>query len=196
MRPGWCGVAGVGALPSMHMCMYVTMWRGRLWVRFGYDQLLTIQLLSRLWVRFGYDPGSDPASYLYQMVLPPMKYVCVLPPSPPSPPSPTTSITNYLYLYHAPHPTPHTPHLTPHAPRPTPHAWHDTGDTARQGERAADRMRGREDERADRTPGPFRSRPRLHYRLLTLCPVPTDPVGQSWPRGTGSVGDSVGEGMM
>ena len=86
MRPGWCGVAGVGALPSMHMCMYVTMWRGRLWVRFGYDQLLTIQLLSRLWVRFGYDPGSDPASYLYQMVLPPMKYVCVLPPSPPSPP--------------------------------------------------------------------------------------------------------------
>ena len=34
--------------------------------------------------------------------------------------------------------------------------------------------------------------PRLHYRLLTLRP--TDPVGQSWPRGTGSVGDSVGEG--
>ena len=30
--------------------------------------------------------------------------------------------------------------------------------------------------------------PRLHYRLLTLCPAPTDPVGQSWPRGTGSVG--------
>ena len=30
--------------------------------------------------------------------------------------------------------------------------------------------------------------PRLHYRLLTLCPTPTDPVGQSWPRGTGSVG--------
>ena len=27
--------------------------------------------------------------------------------------------------------------------------------------------------------------PRLHYRLLTLCPAPTDPVGQSWPRGTG-----------
>jgi hypothetical protein len=25
-------------------------------------------------------------------------------------------------------------------------------------------------------------------------PGPTDPVGQSWPRGTGSVGDSVGEG--
>ena len=24
--------------------------------------------------------------------------------------------------------------------------------------------------------------PRLHYRLLTLCPAPTDPVGQSWPR--------------
>ena len=23
---------------------------------------------------------------------------------------------------------------------------------------------------------------------LTLCPVPTDPVGQSWPRDTGSVG--------
>jgi hypothetical protein len=23
--------------------------------------------------------------------------------------------------------------------------------------------------------------PRLHYRLLTLCPAPTDPVGQSWP---------------
>ena len=22
-----------------------------------------------------------------------------------------------------------------------------------------------------------------HYRLLTLCPAPTDPVGQSWPRG-------------
>ena len=22
--------------------------------------------------------------------------------------------------------------------------------------------------------------PRLHYRLLTLCPAPTDPVGQSW----------------
>ena len=35
---------------------------------------------------------------------------------------------------------------------------------------------------------------RLHYRLLTLCPAPTDPVSQSWPRGTGSVGDSVGEG--
>ena len=34
----------------------------------------------------------------------------------------------------------------------------------------------------------------IHYRLLTLCPAPTDPVGQSWPRGTGSVGDSVGEG--
>ena len=34
----------------------------------------------------------------------------------------------------------------------------------------------------------------LHYRVLTLCPAPTDPVGQSWPRGTGSVGDSVGEG--
>ena len=30
--------------------------------------------------------------------------------------------------------------------------------------------------------------PRLHYRLLTLCPTPTDPVGQSWPRGTGPVG--------
>ena len=29
---------------------------------------------------------------------------------------------------------------------------------------------------------------RLHYRLLTMCPAPTDPVGQSWPRGTGSVG--------
>jgi len=28
----------------------------------------------------------------------------------------------------------------------------------------------------------------LHYRLLTLCPAPTDPVGQSSPRGTGSVG--------
>ena len=25
--------------------------------------------------------------------------------------------------------------------------------------------------------------PRLHYRLLALCPVPTDPVGQSWPPG-------------
>ena len=25
--------------------------------------------------------------------------------------------------------------------------------------------------------------PRLHYRLLTLCPAPTDPVGQSWPQG-------------
>ena len=37
--------------------------------------------------------------------------------------------------------------------------------------------------------------PRLHYRLLTLCLAPTDPVGQSWPRGTGSVGDSVGEGV-
>ena len=23
--------------------------------------------------------------------------------------------------------------------------------------------------------------PRLHYRLLTLCPAPTDPVDQSWP---------------
>ena len=35
-------------------------------------------------------------------------------------------------------------------------------------------------------------RPRLHvgqsYRLLTLCRAPTDPVGQSWPRGTGPVG--------
>ena len=36
-------------------------------------------------------------------------------------------------------------------------------------------------------------RPRLHYRLLALCPAPTDPVGQSWPRDTGSVGDIVGE---
>ena len=27
-----------------------------------------------------------------------------------------------------------------------------------------------------------------------LRPAPTDPVGQSWPRDTGSVGDSVGEG--
>ena len=27
------------------------------------------------------------------------------------------------------------------------------------------------------------TRPRLHYRLLTLCPAPTDPVGQSWPGG-------------
>ena len=36
--------------------------------------------------------------------------------------------------------------------------------------------------------------PRLRYRLLTLCPAPADPVGHSWPRGTGSVGDSVGEG--
>ena len=26
------------------------------------------------------------------------------------------------------------------------------------------------------------ARPRVHYRLLTLCPAPTDPVGQSWPR--------------
>ena len=27
--------------------------------------------------------------------------------------------------------------------------------------------------------------PRLHYRLLTLCPAPTDPVprGQLWPTG-------------
>ena len=45
-------------------------------------------------------------------------------------------------------------------------------------------LRGVRDERV----------PRLHYRLLTLRPAPTDPVGQSWPRGTGSVGDSVGEG--
>ena len=37
-------------------------------------------------------------------------------------------------------------------------------------------------------------RPCLHDRLLTPCPAPTDPVGQSGPRGTGSVGDSVGEG--
>ena len=34
----------------------------------------------------------------------------------------------------------------------------------------------------------------MRVRLLTLCPAPTDPVGQIWPRGTGSVGDSVGEG--
>ena len=26
-------------------------------------------------------------------------------------------------------------------------------------------------------------RPRLHYRLLTLCPAPTDPAAQSWPQG-------------
>ena len=39
-------------------------------------------------------------------------------------------------------------------------------------------------------------RPRLHYHLRTLRPSPTDPVGQSWPRGTGSVGDSVGEGCQ
>jgi hypothetical protein len=25
------------------------------------------------------------------------------------------------------------------------------------------------------------ARPRLRYRLLTLCPAPTDPVGQLWP---------------
>ena len=42
-------------------------------------------------------------------------------------------------------------------------------------------------------PSSFALLPRLHYRLLTLCPAPTDPVDQSWPRGTGSVGDSVGE---
>ena len=36
----------------------------------------------------------------------------------------------------------------------------------------------------------------LRYRLLTLCPAPTDPVGQSWPRGTLSVGDSVSEGTL
>jgi hypothetical protein len=29
----------------------------------------------------------------------------------------------------------------------------------------------------------MRACPRLHYRLLTLCPAPTDPVGQSWRRG-------------
>ena len=47
------------------------------------------------------------------------------------------------------------------------------------------------------------ARPRLHYRLLTLCPAPTDPVprGQLWPTGSvgagqGSVGDSVGEGTQ
>ena len=40
----------------------------------------------------------------------------------------------------------------------------------------------------------MRVRPCLHDRLLTPCPAPTDPVGQSGPRGTGSVGDSVGEG--
>jgi len=33
-----------------------------------------------------------------------------------------------------------------------------------------------------------------HQPSPTLSP--TDPVGQSWPRGTGSVGDSVGEGTM
>ena len=38
---------------------------------------------------------------------------------------------------------------------------------------------------------PTRPDPRLHYRLLTLCPAPTDPVGQSWPRGTGSVGQAM-----
>ena len=27
----------------------------------------------------------------------------------------------------------------------------------------------------------MRARPRLHCRLLALCPVPPDPVGQSWP---------------
>jgi len=33
----------------------------------------------------------------------------------------------------------------------------------------------------DGAPGACHARPRLHYRLLTLCPAPTDPVGQSWP---------------
>ena len=37
-------------------------------------------------------------------------------------------------------------------------------------------------------PSSFALLPRLHYRLLTLCPAPTDPVDQSWPRGTESVG--------
>jgi hypothetical protein len=37
--------------------------------------------------------------------------------------------------------------------------------------------------------------PRLHYRLLTLCPAPTDPVGQSWPLGTGSVGRALQVGL-
>ena len=44
--------------------------------------------------------------------------------------------------------------------------------------------------------------PRLHYRLLTLCPAAYSPCGPelaaghrvSRPPGTGSVGDSVGEG--
>ena len=34
----------------------------------------------------------------------------------------------------------------------------------------------------------------VDFCVLTLCPAPTDLVGQSWPRGIGSVGDSVGEG--
>ena len=37
----------------------------------------------------------------------------------------------------------------------------------------------------------YTTAPRLHHARLTLCPAPTDPVGQSWPRGqlwpTGSV---------
>ena len=33
---------------------------------------------------------------------------------------------------------------------------------------------------SDRCRAPVR-RPRLHHGLLTLCPAPTDPVGQSWP---------------
>ena len=50
-------------------------------------------------------------------------------------------------------------------------------------------------------------RPRLHYRLLTLCPAPLSVadvkidaskltrVSYTQGRGTGSVGDSVGEGV-
>ena len=61
---------------------------------------------------------------------------------------------------------------------------------------------GEQRSRGVSTPLPMRQPPPLAStiayspcapHLLTLCPAPTDPVDQSWPRGTGSVGDSVGE---
>jgi hypothetical protein len=53
-----------------------------------------------------------------------------------------------------------------------------------------------EQVRVSRVRSPSLARPRLHYCLLTPCPVPTDPVGQSWPRNTGSVGGSCAKDRL
>ena len=60
--------------------------------------------------------------------------------------------------------------------------------------RVAVRVSAMTEHRAQRRYTESTQSPSLHNRLLTLRPAPTDPVGQSWPRVTGSVGDSLDGG--